>query len=147
MKHTDKLIAKGIGAQTSDTRTSLNPKGLGNALRCRERLTQLIEDDVNIKIKNYLLVNNLKDPLHVQRKHQQRAIKEEYVIIALNYGVKTRTFGEVSYTIVDKSLINSPYSIYLSNLRGLTVIGIWRNNLFNLITSYWNYKVKSKKRF
>lgn len=110
-------------------------------------LEELVLSDLTIKQDSVDIVVNEKDPLHVERKQQQRAIDNNMVLIALFYGRKARTYQDISYTIVDRSLLGTPYEKYLSKLRGLTIIGRWEDDTFNIITSYWNFLVKSRKRY
>lgn len=107
----------------------------------------IVELDPKIVHRDYQIVENPKDPTHLARKQQQRAIKDEHILIALNYGVMKRTFRDRAYTLTDRILMDSPYFKYVDKLRGLTVIGYWKDDVFNVITSYWNYTIKSRKRF
>jgi len=110
-------------------------------------LQTLVEADPIIKLDSIDILVNEKDPLHVKRKQQQRAIDDNMILIALYYGKKERTYQDISYTIVDRSLLGTDYEKYLSKLRGLTIIGRWDKDMFHLITSYWNFLVKSRKRY
>lgn len=110
-------------------------------LRC------IVENDPKIVHKDFEIVENPKDPNHLERKQQQRAINEVHILIALNYGVMKRTFRDKAYTLTDRILMDSPYFKYVDKLRGLTVIGYWVDDIFHVITSYWDYTVKSRKRF
>ena len=110
-------------------------------------LEAIVKADPIIKLDSISILINEKDPLHVQRKQQQRAIDNNMILVALYYGNKDRTYKDLSYTIVDRSLINTPYEKYLSKLRGLTIIGKWDDSKFFIKTSYWNFLVKSRKRY
>lgn len=110
-------------------------------------LEALVSADPIINENTIELFDNEKDPLHVERKQQQRAIDNNMILIALHYGRKQRTYQDISYTIVDRSLKGTEYEKFLSKLRGLTIIGRWDGTKFNLITSYWNFLVKSRKRY
>jgi len=110
-------------------------------------LETLVEADPIINSDSIDILVNEKDPLHVERKQQQRAIDDNMILIALYYGRKERTYQDISYTIVDRSLLRTDYEKYLSKLRGLTIIGRWEKDKFHLITSYWNFFVKSRKRY
>jgi hypothetical protein len=117
----------------------------------KQELNILVDLDNNIILKQLKFFENNKDDLHVIRKQQQRAISKNMILIALNYGIKNRSFQDTTYTITDRCLINTKYEKYLSKLRGLTIVGNWteeqKDNYFVIITCYWNYKVKSRKRY
>ena len=110
-------------------------------------LEELVSTDSTIKHDSIDVVVNEKDPLHFERKKQQRGIDNNMILIALFYGRKARTYQDISYTILDRCLKNTDYEKHLSKLRGLTIIGKWEENTFHIITSYWNFLVKSKKRY
>lgn len=112
-----------------------------------EGLEILVSADPIINTNSIELYQSEKDPLHVARKQQQRAIDNNMVLIALYYGKKQRTYQDMSYTIIDRSLLGTRYEKFLSKLRGLTIIGRWEDNKFILITSYWNFLVKLRKRY
>jgi hypothetical protein len=92
---------------------------------------------------------NTNDPLHVERKQQQRGITTSMLLIALYYGKRNRTYQDLSYTVLDKSLKGTIYEKYIDKLRGLTIIGGWdkERTKFTVITAYWNFVVKSKNRY
>lgn len=102
---------------------------------------------INKQLEYFVAV---KDELHVIRNQQQRAITTNMILIALNYGLRKHSYQDITYTLTDRSLINSKYEKYLSKLRGLTIVGNWDfNNADNfiLITCFWNYTIKSRKRY
>jgi hypothetical protein len=118
----------------------------------KQELNILVDSDKHIILKQFTFFENSKDDFHVIRKQQQRAISNNMILIALNYGVKNRSFQDMTYTITDRCLINTKYEKHLSKLRGLTIVGNWDktqvdNNSFIIITCFWNYKVKSRKRY
>jgi hypothetical protein len=117
-----------------------------------QSLDLLVGSDKNIILKQLKYFENIKDKFHVERKQQQRAISLNMVLIALNYGDKKRSFQDVIYSLNDRCLLNTPYEKYLSKLRGLTIVGNWEYNeykdlTFIIITCFWNYTIKSRKRF
>lgn len=116
-------------------------------MNLRAGLEELVLSDSTIKQDVIDVIVNDKDPLHVERKQQQRGIDNNMLLIALFYGRKARTYQDVSYTIIDRNLKGTPYEKFLSKLRGLTIIGRWDGESFNLITSYWNFLVKLRKRY
>jgi len=116
-------------------------------LSIKAKLAALISEDQKIDTDCLCYVVNEKDPLHVQRKKQQRAISTNMILIALFYGIKKRTYQDLAYTITDRSLYGTYYEKYICNLRGLTVIGNWKDNEFYITTSFWNFVVKQRKRY
>lgn len=116
-------------------------------MKNKQELNDLVYFDKNIKNTQLIFFCNSKDEAHVERKIQQRAISVQLILIALHYGVKRRSFNDITYTIIDRVLFKTPYEKYLSKLRGLTIVGNWENNSFVIITCYWNYIIKSRKRY
>lgn len=116
-------------------------------MRDTVELKYIVEQDTEIKHINFEVVENPKDPNHLERKQQQRGIHDVQILIALNYGVKKRTFQNISYTITDRSLMGTTYYNYIDKLRGLTIIGDWEGSCFHIITSFWNFTIKNRKRF
>jgi hypothetical protein len=112
-----------------------------------EQLGILIASDSKINEIKIHTISNEKDLLHVERKQQQRAISNSMILIALTYGRKTRSFQDLSYALLDRSLLNTPYEKHLDKLRGLTIIGNWDKNEFYIITCYWDFLIKSRKRY
>ena len=116
-------------------------------MKVQVELNNLVTNDRLIRSDCLYYVQNLKDPLHILRKKQQRAISDEMILIAIFYGLKKRTYQDWSYTITDRSLRGTPYEKFLDRLRGLTVIGNWEDKEFHMITSYWDFIVKQRKRY
>jgi hypothetical protein len=116
-------------------------------LNLLSKIGRLINQDSKLKVDNYQPAVNPKDPDHLIRKQQQRAIPKEYILLALNYGKLRRTYGDLSYTLLDKSLRNTPYKSYVDRLRGTTVIGFWQQDTFYVKTCFWNFDVKTKCRY
>jgi len=116
-------------------------------LSIKAELAALISNDEKIDASCLQYVVNDKDPLHVERKQQQRAINDDMVLIALFYGSKKRTYQDLAFTITDRSLRGTRYEKYLCKLRGLTIIGNWEDNEFHMRTSFWNFVVKQRKRY
>lgn len=113
-----------------------------------QELNHLVSFDSNIQnnIINFNY-NNKKDPNHLIRKQSQRAISYEMLLICLHYGSRKKTYNKYSYTLTDRCLYNSIYYKFLHKLRGLTIIGVWKKGQFTPITSYYNFNVRSVKRF
>lgn len=112
-----------------------------------EQLDILVAADSKINDIKIHIVSNEKDILHVERKQQQRAITNSMILIALNYGRKSRSFQDLSYALLDRNLLNTEYEKYLDKLRGLTIIGNWDKSEFHIITCYWDFLIKSRKRY
>ena len=113
----------------------------------RKELRALLDADSSLQYQSFEVVENPKDPNHLERKQQQRAISDEIILLCLNYGVKRRTYQDHSFTLTDRALFNTPYFKYADKLRGATIIGNWDESTFHVITSYWNFTVKQRKRF
>lgn len=95
----------------------------------------------------YSYVESSHDPLHILRKQQQRAISDIAVNICLVYGVKKRAIKAWNYTLTDRALKKTRYEPFINSLRGLTIIGNWEKNTFNIITAYWDFSIKNRKRY
>lgn len=114
----------------------------------REELQTLLEEDKSLAYTHFEVIENPRDPNHLERKQQQRAILDEIIILCLNYGIKRRTYQDHSLTLTDRGLFNTPYFKHIDKLRGATIIGHWDDvGVFHVITSYWNFTVKQRKRF
>ncbi len=112
-----------------------------------KEIEKLTEQDTKLKTFNLVLVKPCKDTNHVIRKQQQRAINIEMIQLALNYGIKKYTYEHLSYTITDKCLSNTIYYKHINKLRGLCVVGYWQKDSFHIITTYWNFTIKKRKRY
>jgi len=112
-------------------------------------IKEIVKDD--IKISSSDLVGRVslggvpKDITHANKRSCSRAIPIEYIWIALVYGKKKRAIEALSYTIYDKSLVDTKYYKYISTLRGLTII--LREEDYSVITTYWSYKVSKSVRY
>lgn len=113
----------------------------------KTELAVLISEDKKIDTTCLYYFVNEKDPLHVERKQQQRAINNNMILITLFYGIKKRSYQDLAYVITDRSLRNTIYEKYIDKLRGLTIIGCWNNNEFYIRTSFWSFIVKQRKRY
>jgi len=116
-------------------------------MRNIKQLDSLIANDNSILIKQLHIVSNEKDVLHVERKQQQRAITTNMMLLTLNYGTKKYSYQDIRYTLLDRNLLNTSYEKYSNKLRGLTIIGNWIDQEFYLITCYWDFLIKSRKRY
>ena len=81
-----------------------------------------------------------KDPDHLQRRQQQRAIPDFMLQIAMAYGIKRYNKGAARYTLTDRKLAKSPYAKYTQELRGLSVVCNAKSTS-EVSTAYWNKKI------
>lgn len=118
-------------------------------MKTSDLVKELIATDTKIKVKDFYVVVNEKDPNHLERKQQQRAISNDYILIAINYGVKSYTYNDIAYTITDRCLIGTIYEDLIEYLRGVRVVGYWGDNKtrFYVRTALWSFEVKTRKRF
>jgi hypothetical protein len=118
-------------------------------MNLNKQINLLASLDPLIKYKQLEYFIAPKDRFHIIRNQQQRGITTNMILIALNYGAKKHSYQDVSYSITDRILLRSVYEKYLSKLRGLTIVGNWNEtkDTFILITCFWNYTIKSRKRY
>ena len=107
----------------------------------RKQIATLIKQDPKVQaINNIVAWNSDKDPDHLKRRQQQRAISEEMIKVALAYGDKKYHRGAALYTLTDRKLAKSPYAKYTQELRGLTIVCNAKSTL-DISTAYWNKKI------
>lgn len=109
----------------------------------------ILEDERIKKIKSYQVLEKPKDPSHFERRKQQRAITEEMISLCIAYGQMKRVRKAITYSILDKSLIGTPYIKYIESLRGLRVVLDLmddNSNELGILTVYWLDKVKKKPK-
>lgn len=113
---------------------------------CRKYLQQLISQDFNLtEIENLTPFLNQRDPNHLARRQQQRAINDDTIELAIAYGMK-RFFsnGAIAYTLTDRCLQDTPYFKFVDQLRGLTVICQPGVQGLEIHTAYWDFKIKAR---
>lgn len=110
-----------------------------------KRLENTIKQDSKIKPLNFINHVGSKDPLHVKRRQQQRAINKAMILICLTYGHKKRISKAWSYIIRDIDLKDTLYESYTNELRGLKIIGNWKEDIFEIYTCLWDFKIKRKR--
>lgn len=113
-----------------------------------ELLDLLAADPNKQKLRPIRFIEKDKDPNHVERRHQQRAISEVMVQICLLYGAKKWIHGALTYTLSDRSLFNTPYYRHIELLRGLRVVCLEGDNYsdqFYILTVCWFFEFKKKK--
>lgn len=116
-------------------------------MKTKTCIEELSQHDTKLTSVDYSFVISNHDPLHIERKQQQRAISDVAINICLAYGQKRRAIQAWNYTITDRCLKGTIYEKYIGALRGLTIIGNWEESVFNIITSYWDFKIKSRNRY
>lgn len=81
------------------------------------------------------------DPNHAIRRMQQRAISEDAIQIALQYGQKTYSHGRQCFTLTDRILLKTPYAKRCDKLRGLCVVV---GSTGDVVTVKWKFTVTAK---
>lgn len=108
-----------------------------------QQIRQLLNQDSNIPdLPNFVLSGTAADPDHTQRRMQQRAIAAEMIQVALLYGKCEHYCHATTYTLLDKSLKNTPYQRFLDKLRGLRVIAQQRPNGLEVTSVYWAWDLR-----
>lgn len=107
---------------------------------------KLVEQDIRANSVQLVHINKDKDPSHVERRQQQRAISDELAQVALAYGTARWDRGSQIKTLNDRNLKKTIYQKYISKLRGLSVVYKEENSIYHLTTVCWNYNVKAKVR-
>ncbi len=88
------------------------------------------------------VIESDKDPNHVERRQQQRAISNEMIAICLMYGHHRWIHGALTYTITDRSLEKTNYARFIDSLRGLRVVTYGEGKVK---TTYWCHEVIKRK--
>jgi hypothetical protein len=108
-----------------------------------QQIRQLLNQDSHIlELPSFILSGTTADPDHTQRRMQQRAIAAEMIQVALLYGKCEHCSNATSYTLLDKSLKNTPYQRFLDKLRGLRVIAQMRPNGLEVTSVYWAWDLR-----
>lgn len=116
-------------------------------MKTKNSIKELSKTDIKLQEIFYSFIESNHDPLHIERKQQQRAITDTAISICLAYGSKKRAIKAWNYTITDRSLKDTIYEKHSNSLRGLTIIGNWEDNVFHIITAYWDFHIKKKNRY
>ena len=111
-----------------------------------QAIHDLVRQDKKANSVQLVHANKEKDPLHVERRQQQRAISDELTQVALAYGTAKWDRGSKIKTLNDRNLKKTVYQKYISKLRGLSVVYKEEDSIYHLTTVCWNYNVKSKVR-
>jgi hypothetical protein len=108
-----------------------------------QQIRQLLSQDSNLtKLPHFQLSGTTSDPDHSRRRMQQRAIAAEMIQVALLYGKCEHCSNATSYTLLDKSLKNTPYQKFLDKLRGLRVIAQQRPDGLAVTSVYWAWDLR-----
>jgi Domain of unknown function (DUF4258) len=102
----------------------------------------LYQDTKKPQLPPFSLDGPSRDPNHAQRRMQQRAISEEMIAVALLYGREEYHTHAKTFTILDKTLKNTPYSKFVDKLRGLRVIAIETAEGLNVTSVYWAWDLR-----
>jgi hypothetical protein len=114
-------------------------------MKFQTQLSQAISrDDVIDSLPEVNIYHSAKDRNHLSRRLQQRAINWDAIRIAIAYGNFQYFSQAQTWTLLDRSLVHSPYARFIDKLRGLRIIA---NNYtcgdtIELITAYWVYDLR-----
>lgn len=103
-------------------------------------LKSLSETDERLMNLEVEVVSKDIDPLHVERRMQQKGITPTMIKIAIAYGCHHRHEGASIYRLGDKHLANTRYSKHIDKLRGLKVVLVGRTRM--ILTAYRDTKWK-----
>ncbi|WP_404788015.1 DUF4258 domain-containing protein [Altericista sp. CCNU0014] len=108
-----------------------------------QQIGQLLSQDSKAPaLPNFVLSGTASDPNHTARRMQQRAIATEMIAVALLYGKCERRYHATTYTLLDKTLKQTPYEKFLDKLRGLRVIAQECPNGLEVTSVYWAWDLK-----
>jgi hypothetical protein len=103
-----------------------------------KKLKGIVKNDPRInKLKRVVPCVYDKDPNHLQRRMQSKAISLEMIKIALGYGVSHRHSNTKVYRLGDRHLKDSCYEKFVDKLRGLKVVTLETPEEFKVISAYW----------
>ena len=114
-------------------------------MKFQKQLRQLVScDDTINNLPQVEIFCYAKDFNHFNRRLQQRAINWDMIKLAIAYG-KFQYYSQAqTWTLLDRSLIYTPYARFVDKLRGLRIIA---NNYvcedtLKLSTAYWAYDLR-----
>jgi hypothetical protein len=114
-------------------------------MKFQTRLSQLVSKDDNINnLQQVEICCSQKDRNHFNRRLQQRAINWDMIRLAIAYGKFQHHAHAYTWTLLDRSLIQTPYARFVDKLRGLRIIATrnsWDRRI-KLITAYWAYDLR-----
>lgn len=92
-------------------------------MNTHRQIRQLAAADPKLlELGNIQMVTRQRDRNHVQRRKQQRAIKDSMIRVALGYGNRVYARGALHFQLSDRHLRGTPYARFTDALRGLTVV-------------------------
>lgn len=114
-------------------------------MKFTKQLRMLVSQDQAVqKIPDLFLTGKYTDRNHVQRRMQQRAINLDMMKLAIAYGEVEFHSKAKTWTLLDKSLENTPYSYFADKLRGLRLIALpkLQDEIIYVTTVYWSYALR-----
>ena len=108
-------------------------------------LSQLISEDEAIdNLPKVEIFCSTKDRNHFNRRLQQRAINWDMIQLAIAYGKFKYHSHAQPWTLLDRSLIYTPYARFIDKLRGLRIIATnySSDETLRLSTAYWAYDLR-----
>ena len=114
-------------------------------MKFQTQLSQLISRDDSIdNLPQVEIFRCARDHNHFNRRLQQRAINWNMVKLTIAYG-KFQYYSQAqTWTILDRSLICTPYARFIDKLRGLRIIATnySSDETLKLSTAYWAYDLR-----
>jgi Domain of unknown function (DUF4258) len=108
-----------------------------------QQLQSLLHQDTKkTQLPSFCLIGSSHDPNHAQRRMQQRAISEEMITVALLYGKQEYHTRAKTFTILDRTLKNTPYQKFIDKLRGLRVIATETAEGLKVTSVYWAWDLR-----
>lgn len=102
----------------------------------------LIDDSKTDSLPEFFLSGSVSDPNHTKRRMQQRAISTDMIELALLYGKQEYYSNAKTYTLLDKTLRNTPYQRFVDKLRGLRVIALETARGLKVTSVYWAWDLR-----
>ena len=84
----------------------------------------------------------MKHTRHSRTRSGQRAISDDYIEIALSHGKPSHSYGDMAYTLDDRSLLGTPFQSQTGRLRGLSVV-VTRDG--HIRTVKWVYHLRKRR--
>jgi hypothetical protein len=104
----------------------------------------IISDDIIRNLPQLEIFTSAKDPNHLNRRLQQRAINWDMIQLAIAYGKFQYHSQAQTWTLLDKSLHFTPYTRFIDKLRGLRIIATNNpvDSKLKLTTAYWVFDLR-----
>jgi hypothetical protein len=110
-----------------------------------KQLNQLVSsDDIINHLPEVEIFCSAKDQNHLLRRLQQRAINWDMIGLAIAYGKFQHYSQAQTWTLLDRSLIHTPYARFIDKLRGLRIIAAnySSDDTLRVSTAYWAYDLR-----